>query len=102
MEKLYEDKPEGCILFQTSLDVLRNMTDEKAGKAVKAMADYFLDGSVWEDTDETVRLITLMLRRDADKSFKRYNATCERNRKNAARKEKRDAADAAEIVAEEA
>ena len=93
MEKIYQDRPEGCIIYQNSLDVLRNMTDEQAGKVIKALADYFLEDEDYCDLDDAVRLVSIMLRKDADRSLRRYRAMCERNRRNSTRSAEGSGAD---------
>lgn len=83
MDKLYADRPEGCIIYQNSLDALLHVTDEQAGRAVKAAAIYFLTGEAVDDEDQTVTLLSRYLRNDADRSLRRYQRTCARNRENA-------------------
>ena len=82
MDKLYEDRPEGCVIYQNNLDALLYMTDEQAGRAIKSAAIYFLRGEPVDDADQAVTTVIRYLRYDADKSLRRYRKVCERNRRN--------------------
>ncbi len=75
------EHPEGCVLYDSGLSMLLKATDEQAGCAIKAAAAYFLYGEQTPDRDPLTDMILLVLKRDADRSLKRYHEACERNRR---------------------
>ena len=77
-----EARMEGFTLYQGSIELLRMLTDEQAGRCIKAAATYFLEGTMDEWGDPSVRLVSALLRSDVDRAVERYRDACERNRAN--------------------
>ena len=81
-----KDQPEGCVFFRMGLELLFELTDAQAGRAIKAAAIYFLTGDDVDDEDNDVRITCKVLKRDVDSCKEHYREVCERNRKNRSKK----------------
>ena len=77
-----KDQPDGCVFFRMGLELLFELTDEQAGRAMKAAAIYFLTGDDVDDQDNEVRIACKVLKRDVDSCKEHYREVCERNRRN--------------------
>lgn len=77
-----EARMEGFTLYQGSIELLRMLTDEQAGRCIKAAAAYFLEGERDDWGDPSVRLVSALLRSDVDRAVERYRDVCDRNRAN--------------------
>lgn len=78
-----ETRMEGFTLYQGSIELLRMLSDEQAGKSIKAAAAYFLEGEKEDQKgDPMVGLVSTLLCCDVDRAVERYRDACERNRAN--------------------
>lgn len=78
-----ETRMEGFTLYEGSIELLRMLSDEQAGRCIKAAAAYFLEGEREEyREDPMVKLVSALLYSDVDRAVLRYRDACERNRAN--------------------
>lgn len=72
----------GIMIFNQNLKDFSFLTDEQAGKVIKALANYYIDGTEPEDLDESItQMVFSHLQENADWSLNKYQRTCERNKK---------------------
>lgn len=74
-------KPVGFILNGTHQEEVNMLSDEEAGKLLKALFTYFNNDEVAE-LSPVVKMLFIALKREIDYNNESYNAKCERNRKN--------------------
>ena len=75
-----KERPDGCLVFSKTLEAIRMLPDEDAGKAVKALASFFLEGVEPDGLELSPGIVFGLLKSDALASFDKFEATCERNK----------------------
>ena len=82
-EKTMEEfTTKGIMIFNQNLKDFSFLTDEQAGKVIKALANYYIDGAEPEDLDESItQMVFSHLQENADWSLNKYQRTCDRNKK---------------------
>ena len=81
-------KRPGVMLYFDRLTFLDRLDDEQAGKLFKSLIRYSRDGEVPEIGDLALGMAWDVLRPVLDYDAERYEAICERNRRNATGKRK--------------
>lgn len=70
------------MIFNQNLKDFSFLTDEQAGKVIKALANYYIEGIEPEDLDESItQMVFSHLQENADWSLNKYQRTCDRNKK---------------------
>lgn len=82
-----KERPDGCLVFSKTLEAIRMLPDEDAGKAVKALASFFLEGVEPDELELAPGIVFGLLKSDALASFDKFEATCERNKAIADKRE---------------
>ena len=71
----------GILIFNQNLRDFRFLTDEQAGKVIKALADYYLDGEQCDMDEPISQMVFSHLKENADWALDKYQRICDRNRK---------------------
>ena len=72
----------GIMIFNQNLKDFSFLTDEQAGKVIKALANYYIDGTEPEELDESItQMVFSHLQENANWSLAKYQRTCDRNKK---------------------
>ena len=82
--KTEEARPKGFVMFMHSLRSGLVLPDESAGRAFKAAARYFLEGTEPENVsgfDCAEKIVYSVIRGDIDESIRKHQATVARKRK---------------------
>ena len=79
-------RPRGMVVFDSALSVLPLLSDEDAGRAFKAAARYFSDGTEPGALSDKELILFTLMRKDIDQGQAKYEATCERNRRNGSKR----------------
>ena len=58
------------------------LSNEQAGRTVKAAIDYFETGALPDELEQVELIVFEAVRADIDRNAEKYNAICERNRRN--------------------
>ncbi len=78
------------ILYHSQYDILSELTDEEAGKLIKDIFEYSIEGTIPEYKKGTAMLIAfLSIKKDIDVANEKYQKRCEQNSKNARSKWKK-------------
>ena len=67
------------LLYYNQNEIFNELTDEEAGKLIKAVFDYEINGSV--SKDKFTRALMIPIKQVLDKNKEEYEIICERNKK---------------------
>ena len=81
-ERKRKERPDGILLFGQSMKMLQLLSDEAAGKAIKAAVSYFLTQADMPDDGSTAFLCYSVLKVDIDSGLERFRELCQRNAEN--------------------
>lgn len=80
--KKRKTKPDGFVIYSQGVRVLQLLSDEAAGKAIKAAITYFLTQKEMEENDSAEYLAFSVLKIDIDNCLDRFREMCQRNAEN--------------------
>ena len=75
-------KQPALMLYTEKASMFNLLTDEQAGRVIKAAISYFLTGNSPNGLLQAEHIVFEGLRLDIDRNAEKYAAICERNRKN--------------------
>ena len=107
MGRTRKERPDGVVFFSVSLQQLRLLPDDQAGRVVKAAATLFLEGGEPSGLELSEQLVFSSLRADIGASLKSFRDRCARNKAIADAREgardvsKRDGASREETIIKE-
>ena len=78
---LFMNGKKGFILFSDVAEPIKNLSDEDAGKLIKAIFEY-QDGGMTTDLPTAASVAFSFIKLQLDRSNEHYEKVCERNRKN--------------------
>ena len=70
----------GLLLYYDLKDVFAYLTDEEAGKMIKAVFDYEIDGVVTEFDDRMMASTYKRITDHLDRNKKKYESACQKKR----------------------
>jgi len=77
-------KKKSFLMYHDTEITLDAMSDEQAGKFIKAIFDYAARGEIVETDDDVVRFCLLSARATMDRDAAKYNERCDKNKENGA------------------
>ncbi len=78
-------KPKFIIVFIDCLDEAELLSDEQAGRLIKALLRYAIDGTAPDFADDiAIRMLFSILQKQVDRDFEKYERLC-RKRSEAGR-----------------
>lgn len=80
--KKRKERPDGFVIYSQGVRVLQLLSDEAAGKAIKAAITYFLTQKEMEENDSAEYLAFSVLKIDVDNCLDRFREMCQRNADN--------------------
>ena len=75
-------KQPGFMLYRESSALFEQLTDEQAGRVIKAALLYFGTGEIPQSLEQIEMIVFTIIKGDIERSVKRYVEIQERNRKN--------------------
>ena len=75
-------KQPALMLYTEKASMFNLLTDEQAGRVIKAAICYFLSGCIPHNLTPAEHIVFEGIRLDIDRNAEKYAAICERNRKN--------------------
>lgn len=87
MSRRRKTQPDGFVIYRNSLNSIRLLPNESAGKVIRAAANLFLGCELAENFDTAEEIVFSQLQADVDNSITRFSEICSRNQKIAERRE---------------
>lgn len=76
------DEKKGFLLFHDSYEIVSELSDEQAGKLLKAIFDYSINGKEIITDDGTLRIVFKMIKNSLERNLDKYERVVEiRNKK---------------------
>lgn len=75
-------KPQGFVIYESTLKLLSTCTPIEAGKAMIAAAELFLSGELPTELDRASEIVFNAVKADIVTALNKYERTCETNRAN--------------------
>lgn len=76
-------RPPALYLYPETRDYIKDLDDNKAGKLIKALIDYFETSEEFETDDPILRILFNGMKRKIRESIVSYNDRCKKNRQAA-------------------
>lgn len=76
-------KPKAFTVFLDTYEQIKLLSIKERGELFTALYEYAINGKLTTSDSGTVQMAFSFLRAQIDRDFKKYEATCERNRANA-------------------
>lgn len=83
-----KERPDGIVFYASSMQQLRLLPDDQAGRVVKAAATLFLEGVEPSDLELSEQLVFSSLQADIEVSIQKFRDRCELNKVIADEREK--------------
>lgn len=81
-----QKKPTSIVLYMGLGETLKLLSDENAGKVIKAVFEYADNEVIPQFDDMSLMMVFIQARQSIDENFKKYTDRCEKNRQNIAKR----------------